>query len=140
MILRRNLSGRQPAVDLVKLAKELSEQAGFDTKTTYEPNSEAHQALAEKKIKLPKRDADILGVPERCQMSDLLTETKVRWHTEAHPEGQDHPLIALRYTDPGLEPWMERTYPTPWTRHDREEDYRTAWEAFAGVGGGADEG
>ncbi len=126
----RTASGR-PAVDLVKLARDLQEQVGFDTKIAYEPNSEAHQALAQKKIKLPKRDADILGVPERCQMSDLLTETKVRWHTASHPEGQDHPLIALRYTDPGLEPRLERTYPTPWTRHDREADYRIAWQAFS---------
>lgn len=24
----------------------------------------------------------------------------------------------------------ERTYPTPWTRCDREDDYGVAWEAF----------
>ncbi|MEQ8765811.1 MAG: N-6 DNA methylase [Planctomycetota bacterium] len=122
----RTASG-EPAVDLVKLAKDLQEQAGFDTKIAYEPGSQAHQALAQKKIKLPKREADLLGVPERCQMSDLLTETKVRWHTASHPEGQDHPLMALRYTDPGLEPRRKRTYPTPWTRCDREADYRVSW-------------
>ena len=39
-------------------------------------------------------------------------------------------LVGLRYTDPGLEPRMERVYPTPWTRCDREADYRQAWTEF----------
>ena len=39
-------------------------------------------------------------------------------------------LVGLRYTDPGLEPRMERVYPTPWTRCDREADYRQAWAEF----------
>jgi len=39
-------------------------------------------------------------------------------------------LIGLRYTDLGLEPRMERVYPTPWTRCDREADYRQAWAEF----------
>jgi hypothetical protein len=49
---------------------------------------------------------------------------------EDHPEGRPVRLVGLRYTDPGLEPRMERVYPTPWTRCDREADYRQAWAEF----------
>ena len=40
------------------------------------------------------------------------------------------PLGGIRYSDPGLEPLLERVYPTPWTRCDREADYRQAWTEF----------
>ena len=72
----------------------------------------------------------MLSVSERCTMADLLAETEVRWSDEDHPEGRSVRLVGLRYTDPGLEPRMERVYPTPWTRCDREADYRQAWAEF----------
>ena len=72
----------------------------------------------------------MLGVSERCTMADLLAETEVRWSDEDHPEGRPVRLVGLRYTDPGLEPRMERVYPTSWTGCDREADYHQAWAEF----------
>ena len=63
-------------------------------------------------------------------MTELLSEATVRWSDGDCPEGCPVRLIGLRYTDPGLEPRMERVYPTPWTRCDREDDYRQAWAEF----------
>jgi len=81
-------------------------------------------------VRLNRRDGDVLGVSEHCTMADLLAETDVRWSDEEHPEGHPVRLVGLRYTDPGLEPRKERVYPTPWTRCNREADYRQAWEEF----------
>jgi hypothetical protein len=86
--------------------------------------------LRSKIIKLTTRDAEVLGVTPRYTLADLLAETEVRWSDEDHPEGRPVKLVGLRYTDLGLEPRMERVYPTPWTRCNREEDYRTAWAEF----------
>jgi len=119
-----------PAVSLVELAATLKEQAGFDIHTEYHPDGSNTQELREQKIRLGKKEVDVLGASERCTMADLLAETEVRWSDEDHPEGRPARLVGLRYTDPGLEPRMERVYPTPWTRCDREADYRQAWAEF----------
>jgi hypothetical protein len=100
-------------------------------------------------IKVSARDAEVLGVNPCSTVGDLLAETEVRWSDEDHPEGRPVKLVGLRYTDSGLEPRMERVYPTPWTRCNREEDYRVAWRSSSAAserplprtGGGApDEG
>ena len=119
-----------PAVSLIELAATLKEQAGFDVHAEYHPDGSNTQELRKQKIRLGKKEADVLGVSERCTMADLLAETEVRWSDEDHPEGRPVRLVGLRYTDPGLEPRMERVYPTPWTRCDREADYRQAWAEF----------
>ena len=119
-----------PAVSLIELAAILKEQAGFDIHTEYHPGVSNTQELQKQRVRLGKKEADVLGVSERCNMADLLTETEVRWSDEDHPEGRSVRLVGLRYTDPGLEPRMERIYPTPWTRCDREADYRQAWAEF----------
>ena len=118
------------AVSLVELATTLKEQAGFDVHAGYHPDGSNTQELRAQKIRLGKKEADVLGVSERCTMADLLAETEVRWSNDDHPEGRPVRLVGLRYTDPGLEPRMERVYPTPWTRCDREADYRQAWAEF----------
>jgi len=123
-------SGGNPAVSLVELASTLKEQAGFDVHAEYRPDGSNTQELRKQKIKLGKKEADVLGVSERCTMADLLAETEVRWSDHDHPEGCPVRLVGLRYTDPGLEPCRERVYPTPWTRCDREADYRQAWAEF----------
>jgi hypothetical protein len=119
-----------PAVSLVELAATLKEQAGFDVHAEYHPDGSNTQDLGKQNIRLGKKEADVLGVSERCTMADLLAETEVRWSDADHPEGRPVRLVGLRYTDPGLEPRMERVYPTPWTRCDREADYRQAWAEF----------
>lgn len=124
-------AGGNPAVSLVNLAALLADQeTGFESTRLYRPGDKDLPELRAQKVKLPKRDADVLGVPERCTLGDLLAPTEVRWYDEEHAEGYTVELIGLRYTDPGLEPRMERVYPTPWTRCDREADYRTAWAEF----------
>lgn len=125
-----------PAVNLIKLGALLAEQAGFDTSRAYFPGEADTEALLASKLKLGKKEAEVLGTPQRCQVGDLMTIATVRYWddapdgTPAPPEGRAVEMVALRYTDPGLEPRMQRTYPTPWTRCDREEDYRTAWAEF----------
>jgi hypothetical protein len=123
-------AGGNPAVSLVELAATLKEQAGFDVHAEYHPDGSNTQELRKQKIRLGKKEAGVLGVSERCTMADLLAETEVRWSGEDYPEGRPVRLVGLRYTDPGLEPRMERVYPTPWTRCDREADYRQAWAEF----------
>ncbi len=123
-------AGGSPAVNLVKLAATFKEQVGFDIHTEYHPDGSNTKELRKQKIRLGKKEADVLGVSERCTMADLLVETNVRWNDDDHPEGRPVCLVGLRYTDPGLEPRMERVYPTPWTRCDREADYRQAWAVF----------
>ena len=119
-----------PAASLVELAATLKEQAGFDVHAEYHPDGSNTRELRKQKVRLGKREADVLGLSDRCIMSDLLVETEVRWSDEDHPEGRPARLVGLRYTDPGLEPRMQRVYPTPWTRCDREADYRQAWTEF----------
>lgn len=121
-----------PAVSLVELAATLKDQSGFDVHAEYHPDGSNTQELLKRKVRLGKKEADVLGVSERCTMADLLAETEVRWSDEDHPQGRIVRLVGLRYTDPGLEPRMERVYPTPWTRCDREADYRQAWAEFEG--------
>jgi len=116
----------------VALAGTLAEQAGFDPAATYRPGSSELEELLRQPVHLKKRDAAVLGVSERCTMADLLAETPVRLFEPDHPANDAsgariEPLWGLRYTDPGLEPRLERVYPTPWTRCDREADYRRAW-------------
>ena len=125
----KSSSGR-PAVNLVELAATLKDQAGFDVHAEYHPDGSNTQELRKQKVKLGKKEAEVLGVAEHCTMADILAETTVRWSDEDHPEGRPVRLVGLRYTDPGLEPRMERVYPTPWTRCDREADYRQAWAEF----------
>lgn len=120
----------ESGVPLRSLALVLREQAGFDVHAEYHPDGRNTQELRKQKIRLGKKEADVLGVSERCTMADILAETEVRWSDEDHPEGRPVRLVGLRYTDPGLEPRMERVYPTPWTRCDREADYRQAWAEF----------
>ena len=126
----------QPAVSLVKLGELLAKQVGFEPSRAYAPGDPDTEALLAATVKLGKKEAEVLGVPQRCQVGDLMTTTTVRYYddaedgTPAPPEGRTVELVALRYTDPGLKPCMERTYPTPWTRCDREADYRTAWVDF----------
>jgi hypothetical protein len=119
-----------PAVSLVRLAELLKDQADFDITRSYAPETSEMNRLSSKPIKLGKREAEVLGVPDRCKMSDLLATTKVTHYSDEHPDGYQVEQVGLRYTDPGLEPRMERVYPTPWTRCDREEDYRAAWAEF----------
>lgn len=126
-------SGRD-AVSLMKLAALLEKEAGFDIARPYEPGAPETEALLSHEVKLSPRDAAVLGVPPRCPLTALFTETEVTYHD--HTPGAPAPppttktLLALRYTDPGLYPEKERTYPTPWTTHNRESDYRTAWKAL----------
>ncbi len=127
--IHKTASGN-PAVNLVEVASILKEQVGFDAHAEYYPDESSTLELMRQKVRLGKREADVLGVPERCTMADLLAETEVCWSDEDHPEGRPVRLMGLRYTDPGLEPRMERVYPTPWTRCDREADYRQAWAEF----------
>lgn len=120
----------KPAVSLIDLAVVLKEQVGFDVHAEYHPDGSNTQELRAQEVRLGKKEAGVLGVPERCTMADLLAETDVRWRDASHPDGRPVRLVGLRYTDPGLEPHTERVYPTPWTRCDREADYRQAWAAF----------
>jgi hypothetical protein len=120
----------EDAVNLVALAATLKEQAGFHATRVYRPDDEDLPELKARRVKIGRRDAAVLGASEHCTMGGLLAETDVRWSDDAHPEGRPVTLVGLRYTDPGLEPRLERVYPTPWTRHDRESDYRTAWAHF----------
>jgi len=126
---RKSVRG-ETCVPLPNFAVTLKEQAGFDVHAEYHPDGLNTQKLRVQKVRLGKKEADALGVSERCTMADLLAETEVRWSDEDHPEGRPVRLVGLRYTDPGLEPRMERVYPTPWTRCDREADYRQAWAEF----------
>lgn len=125
-----SIAAGNPAVNLLKLAELLREQTGFDVRREYRPDDAELAELRRKPIRLSRRDAQVLGVEERCHLGDLLAETTVRWSDAEHPEGRPAKLVGIRYTDPGLEPRMERVYPTPWTRCDREEDYRVAWAEF----------
>lgn len=120
----------EAAVSLVKLGEVLNDQVGFDLRREYKPGSDETAELLAKSLKLGKKEAGVLGVPERCTMADILTTTTVTYYDEERPEGYEVELMGIRYTDPGLEPRMERVYPTPWTRCDREEDYRVAWAEF----------
>ena len=117
-------------MSLLELAASLTEQAGLDISREYRSGAPQTEALLAQIVKLDKRTAEILGVGERCAVSDLMTETHVRWSDEEHPEGRQVPLVGIRYTDPGLYPRLERVYPTPWTRCDREADYTQAWAEF----------
>ena len=108
-------------VNIDNLQREIEEMAVL-TQALYHARELAMTRMEE--------EADVLGVSERSTMADLLAETSVRWSDEDHPEGRPVRLVGLRYTDPGLEPRMERVYPTPWTRCDREADYRQAWAEF----------
>ena len=117
-------------VSLPELCVLLADQAGFDVHAEYYPGGSNTHELRKQKIRLGKKEADVLGVSERCTMADLLAETEVHWSDEHYPEGRPVRLVGIRYTDPGLEPRMERVYPTPWTRCDREADYRQAWAEF----------
>jgi hypothetical protein len=119
-----------PAVSLVKLAELLRDQADFDTDRTYRISDAETAELRARKVRLNTKDAAVLGVSAHCAVADLLATTEVRWSDDAHPDGHLVPLVGLRYTDPGLEPLKERVYPTPWTRCDREADYRHAWAEF----------
>jgi hypothetical protein len=120
-------ANEKPCVNLVKLAALLHEQTGFDIHREYHPTDPDTEALLRHPIKLPKRDADILQVPERCTLAALLSPTEVRWSSPKNPAGQLVPLLGLRYTDAAVEPSKQRAYPTPWTRHSRESDYRMTW-------------
>jgi hypothetical protein len=115
-------------VNLVDLAARLHDQADFDTTRAYTPDDPDLEDQLSSRVHLPQRDATLLGVEERCHMRDLMTLTKVRWYDTDAPTGREVPLWALHYTDPALEPRHQRTYPTPWTRCDREADYRQAWD------------
>ncbi|HYD48267.1 MAG TPA: hypothetical protein VEB21_07965 [Terriglobales bacterium] len=123
-------TAKNAAMSVVKLAESLREQVGFAIHQTYYPDRAELAELRPKRIRLSKRDAEVLGVAEHCTMADLLAETDVRWSDADHPEGRPVRLVGVRYTDPGLYPLMERVYPTPWTRCDREADYRQAWGEF----------
>jgi hypothetical protein len=118
-------------VSLVALAGILREHAGFDISREYHPGAPDTEDLLRQNIRLARRDADILGISERCTIADLMATTDVRWSSPEHPQGRPVPLVGLRYTDPGLEPRKQRVYPTPWTRHSREADYAATWAAFA---------
>jgi len=116
----------KPCVSLVKLADVLKDQARFDTHREYPAGAADTRELLRQRIKLLRRDADILGVSERCAVADLMSTTQVRRSSPDLPEA-DVASLGLRYTDPGVEPRRERVYPTPWTRHTRDDDYATVW-------------
>jgi hypothetical protein len=126
------IAAGKSAVSLIKLGEVLANQAGFNISQLYRPEDPETAELQSKRITLGKKEAAVLGVPERCTLKDLLATTQIRRYDDTHPEGYTIELVGLRYTDPGLEPRMERVYPTPWTRCDREEDYRVAWAEFEG--------
>jgi hypothetical protein len=63
-------------------------------------------------------------------VGEILAETEVRYFDHAGGTDRRDRLLGIRYSDPGLYPMLERIYPTPWTRADREEDYRQAWCEF----------
>jgi hypothetical protein len=114
------------AVSLVRLAELLMEHAGFDMRQAYRPGSAEAVELGEKRIRLARREAEIRGVEERCRVGETLAEAEVRYFDLAGGGDRREGLLGNRYTDPGL----ERIYPMPWTRADREEEYRIAWEEF----------
>ena len=53
------------SVSLVELAATLKEQAGFDVHAEYHPDGSNTQELRKQKIRLGKKEADVLGVSER---------------------------------------------------------------------------
>ena len=74
---------------------------------------------------LPGRHRNVVPLGERVEPFPLhAVGLRVR------VIGRPVRLVGLRHTDPGLEPRMERICPTPWTRCDREADYRQAWAEF----------
>ncbi len=115
-------SSGHDAVNLVELATLIDTTAAqasggtlrFDTTKPLHPDDPTTPDLLALPLKLPKRDATVLTVPERTIIGALFSPT---------PSGS----LALRYTDPGLYPSRERLYPTPWTRCDREGDYDCLW-------------
>jgi hypothetical protein len=119
-----------PAVNLVKLASTLHDQVGFDVHRACPAGAPETDALRSQRIRLARREAELLGVAERCALGDLLEETDVTYHGPNAGENRVERLLGLRYTDPGLYPERTRVYPTPWTRCDREADYRVAWDEF----------
>ncbi|QDU69637.1 hypothetical protein [Engelhardtia mirabilis] len=127
--------GDEKGVSLLKLADRLAEQVGFDSTRPYPDGAPETEELLAGRAHLAKRDAEILAVPERPTLRDLMTPTEVTYHDHPTPPSagatrtRTETLWALRYTDPGLEPRLERTYPTPWTRHDRETDYTRSWRS-----------
>ncbi|MBK8979642.1 MAG: hypothetical protein IPM29_27400 [Planctomycetes bacterium] len=108
------------AVNLVRLAALIDEQVQshsrgalrFDTTQPILASDPSTQALLATPLRLPPRDAAVLGVPDRTPLSSLLV-----------PVPANPTRLALRYTDPGRYPLRERHYPTPWTRSDRACDY-----------------
>jgi hypothetical protein len=79
----------KPTASLVKLAELLKEQGGFDLRTAYRPGSPEATALGEKRIKLARRQAEILGAEERCRVREILAETEVRYFDAAGGGGED---------------------------------------------------
>jgi hypothetical protein len=125
-----------PAVNLVRLGEVLREQAGFDPARAYPAGSEGAAQLARARVRLARREAELLQVEEHCRAGDLFEETEVPYHGP-EPGGQrSERLLGLRYRDPGLYPEQSRVYPTPWTRCNREEEYRVAWGEFERRAGG----
>jgi len=121
--------GGKPAVSLISLGQALGD-LGFDVNAAYDLSDPALREVLSSRVKLSRADAGILGVSERTTLRELMAETEVTYWDEEHPDGYQVKLHGLRYSDPGLEPFKERVYPTPWTRCDREEDYRVAWAEF----------
>jgi hypothetical protein len=130
MIPTSKTAAGSPCVNLVELAATLKAQAGFDVQAQFDLDGPNTEELRRQTIRLSKQDAVVLGVSEHCTMADLMAETEVRWRNTDDLEDRAVRLFGIRYTDPGLEPRMERVYPTPWTRCDREADYRQAWTEF----------
>ena len=77
-------------------------------------------------VKLGVERAKVLALENYLPCRDLA----VRRQELEQSEGRKINVVGLRYADPGLEPDMSRVYPTPWTRCDREDDYRHAARTF----------
>lgn len=121
---------KAPAVSMRKLAAALEKDPAvpFDTDLTYEDGTPETETLLAAPFTLPQKDADLLGVTRHGEVRRLMASSPVTNHAPSGPITRT--LWGLSFEDPALYPLRRRTYPTPWTAHDRESDYRTAWAHF----------
>lgn len=54
-------------------------------------------------VHLQKKQADVLGVEEKCRVRELFSETLVTWHNQNGGDPVIVRLVGPHYTDPGVE-------------------------------------
>jgi hypothetical protein len=84
----------RPRGSHAKLAERLEEHAGFDTPQAYRPGSPEASSSCEARIKLARREAEILGVEEWCQ-GRAVDEPDGRAGDRLRPRFDEAPLLAL---------------------------------------------